>query len=98
MPVSAMAFADDLALYCLQRGEQGGCAVAFVIVGHGAAAPLLDRQPRLGAIQRLNLTLFVHAEYDRLLRRIQVQTYDISHLFQNLRIARKLESLGAMGL
>src|SRR5713226_7452189 len=98
MPVSLMAFTDDLSLECLQSGEQGGGAVAFVIVGHRAATPLLNRQPRLGAIQGLNLTLFVHAEYQRLLRWIQVQTDDIGHLFQKLRIARKLESLGAMRL
>jgi len=37
------------------------------------------------------LTLFVDAQYDRLLRGIQVQSYDIGHLFQKLRIARKLK-------
>src|SRR5713226_1764730 len=98
MPVSLMAFAHDLSLECFPGGEQGGRAVAFVIVGHRAASPLLDRQPRLCAIQRLNLALFVYAEDDRLLRRIQVQAYHISHLFQELRIARKFKSLRAMWL
>src|SRR5438445_6603810 len=98
MTVSLVAFADDLTLSCLQSGKQGGRADVFVIVGHGAASPLLDRQPRLCAIQCLNLALFVYTEYDRLLRGIQVQTHHIGHLFQKLRIARKLEGFRAMGL
>ena len=89
---------DDLAVQHTQRREQGRRAIAFVIVGHGAASPLLDRQPRLRAIQRLNLALFVDAEYDRLLRRIEVQSHYIGHLFQELRIARKLKGFRAMGL
>src|SRR5947208_9605748 len=68
MPVSGMTFADDLTFYSLQGSEQGSRTVAFVIVGHCAASPLLDRQPRLRAIQRLNLALFVYAQDDRLLR------------------------------
>src|ERR1700683_1572921 len=61
MPVSRMTFANDLALQGIQGGEQGGRPVALVIVGHCAASTLLDGQPRLGAIQCLNLALFVYA-------------------------------------
>jgi hypothetical protein len=93
-----MAFADYLAFQGLQSSEQGGRAVALVIVGHRAASPFLDRQPRLGAIQRLNLALFVYAQDNRLLRGIQVQAHHIGHLFQELRIARELKSLCAMWL
>src|ERR1035438_939854 len=71
-------------------------SVAFVIVGHCAATPLLDWQPGLGAVQSLNLAFFVDAENDCLLRRIQVQTHDIGHLLQKLRIARQLEGFRAM--
>jgi len=67
-------------------------------VGHRAASSLLDWQPRLCTIQGLNLALFVNAEYDRLLRWIQVQTHHIGHLFQKLRIARKFKRLRAMWL
>src|ERR1039457_3965168 len=98
MPVSLMAFADDLALQGLQGGEEGGRAIALVIVGHSAATPFLDRQPWLCTIQCLNLALFVYAENDPLLRGIQVQTHHIGHLFQKLRIARKLKGLRAMWL
>ena len=67
-------------------------------MGHRAASPLFDRQPRLCTIQCLNLALFVYAEDDRLLRGIQVQTHHVSHLFQKLGIARELKSLRTMWL
>src|SRR5713226_6867500 len=38
MPVPFVALANHLALQCLQSCEQGGGAVAFVIMGHGAPA------------------------------------------------------------
>jgi hypothetical protein len=38
--------------------------MALVIVGHGAGADLLHRQPRLGAIQRLNLALLIDRQHD----------------------------------
>ena len=98
VPVAGHAIADHVAVEHAQGREQRGGAVALVIMRHGPAAALLDRQPRLCAIQRLNLALFVYAEDDRLLRRIQIQTHHIGHLFQKLRIARELKSFRAMRL
>src|SRR5271167_3155010 len=54
-----------------------GQAMAFIIMGHGAGAALLDRQPRLGAVERLDLALLVDAEHHRLVRRAQVEADDI---------------------
>jgi len=93
-----MAFTDDLALQRVQRGEQSCCSVAFVIVGQSSATPLFEGQSRLRPVQRLNLALFVDAKHHRLLRRIQIQTHYVGHLFQELRIARELESLRKMRL
>src|SRR5262249_47302948 len=59
MPVALHAAADDLALEHVEGGEEGRGAVADVVVGHGAAAPLLDRQPRLGPVEGLDLALFI---------------------------------------
>jgi hypothetical protein len=55
MPVALHAAADDLAFEHVEGGEEGSGAVADIVVGHGAAAPLLDRQPRLGPVERLDL-------------------------------------------
>jgi len=60
MAVFLLAQAEDLAIGGVQRGEQGGRAVALVIVGHGCAAALLHGQAGLGAVQSLYLTLLVH--------------------------------------
>lgn len=43
MPVALHAPADDAAFQHIQRGKQSRGAVPFVVVGHGAAATLLQR-------------------------------------------------------
>ncbi len=62
MPVALHAAPDDLAFEHVEGGEQGGGAVALVIVGHRGAAPFLHRQPGLGAVERLDLAFLVDAE------------------------------------
>src|SRR5260370_25539931 len=59
MPVARHALADDTALQHIERPEQRRRAVALVVVGHRAATALLDQQPRLGAVERLDLRLLV---------------------------------------
>ena len=49
------AAADHGAVEDVEGGEQGGGAVALVVVGHGAAFAGLDRQAGLGAVERLDL-------------------------------------------
>ncbi len=60
--VALHAAADHRAVEHAERGEQGGGAVALVVVRHGLAAPGLDRQSGLGAVERLDLALFVERE------------------------------------
>jgi len=64
MPVALHAAADHGALEHVERGEQGGGAVALVVVGHSPGLARLERQPRLGAIEGLNLGLLVDREHD----------------------------------
>jgi hypothetical protein len=54
------AAADHGAVEHAERGEQGSGAVPFVVVRHGLAAPRLDRQSGLGAVERLDLALLVN--------------------------------------
>jgi len=56
------AVADHFAIEHAQRGEQCGRAVALVVVRHGPAAPLLDRQSWLGTIECLDLAFLVDAQ------------------------------------
>ena len=59
MAVALHAAADDRAVEHVEGGEQRGRAVALVVVGHGPGPPLLHRQARLGAVERLDLALLV---------------------------------------
>jgi hypothetical protein len=58
------ALANNLALKDIERREQGGDAMALVIVGYGAGAPLLHRQTRLGAVKGLDLATWGFAGQD----------------------------------
>ena len=48
VPVALHAAADDFALEDIEDGEQGGGAMAFVVMGHGGAAPLFLTADRAG--------------------------------------------------
>ena len=45
MPMAGQAFADDHPGQHVERGEQGGGAVTFVVVGHGPDRPFLIGNP-----------------------------------------------------
>jgi len=49
-------------------------------MGHGLAAPGLDRQPGLGAVERLDLAFFIDRQHHRMGRRIDVEPNNISEL------------------
>ena len=72
MPVAAHALTDDLAVEHVERGEQGGCPVPLIVVGHRAATAALHWQPRLGAVERLNLALLIDRQHRRVSRRIEI--------------------------
>jgi hypothetical protein len=54
--------ANDLAFEDIESSRQRRCAMAFVVVGHRAGSALLHRQAGWGAVERLDLRLFVDRE------------------------------------
>ncbi len=68
-----------------------GGAVALIVVGHRPAAPRLQRQTRLGAVERLDLRLLIDAEHHRVRRRVNVKPDDVAQLGDEFRIARQFE-------
>jgi len=70
--VPGEALVDDLAGRHVQGSEEGRGAVPLVVVRHRTRSPLLQREARLGAVQRLDLALRVEGEDDRPLRRRQI--------------------------
>ena len=75
----------------VQGRKQRGRTMPFVVVGHGAGAPLLERQARLRTVQRLNLALLVDGEDHGVFRRIDVEPDDIAKLRRELRVVRDPE-------
>jgi hypothetical protein len=60
------------------RRKQGRGAVSFVIVGDRAGAPLLHRQARLGAVERLDLALLIDRQNHGVVRRIDIEADDVA--------------------
>src|SRR3954447_21555087 len=85
MPVPRHTLADDPALDHVECGEQGRRTVTLIIVGHRATAASLHRQPRLGAVERLDLRLLVNRQHQRVLGWINVEADNIPHLGGKLR-------------
>jgi hypothetical protein len=52
----------------------------------------------LGTLERLNLAFFIDAQHHRVIRRIEVETDDVAHLLDELRVGRELEASGAVRL
>ena len=73
MAMTRHAGPDHLAVEHVESREQGRRAVALVVVRHGAGAPLLQRQSRLGAVERLDLALLVDRQDDGMRRRSDVE-------------------------
>jgi len=60
-------------------------------MGHGLAAPGLDRQPGLGAVERLDLAFFIERQHHRMGRRIDIEPNNISELVGKAGVARAFE-------
>jgi len=61
---------------------------------HGSslpARPFFDRQPGLGAVERLDLALLIDREHDRVRRRIDVEPRRLAAAWDELRVLRQLE-------
>jgi hypothetical protein len=89
--VALPGLADDLAR--TRIGEQAGGAVALVVVGAALDLSWAHGQQRRGATESLNLTLLVHAQHQRTVRRIEIQAHNVAHLVEEQRVAAELERL-----
>ena len=96
MPVPLHAPAQHRAVEHVQGREQRGRAMALVVVGRGHGPALLHRQPRLGAVERLDLGFLVHGEHDRVRRRVQVEPDHVAQLGDERRVLGELEGAHPM--
>ena len=64
MAMALHVAADHSSIEDVHGGEQASRSVSLVIMGHCSGAALLHRQSGLGAIERLDLALFVDGQDD----------------------------------
>ena len=74
----------DGAIGDVHRGKQCRGSIACVIMIHCLHPPGEHRQASLCAVERLDFTLLVHAQYDRMFRRAEIHGhYIIQFLFKH---------------
>ena len=73
MPMAGLALGEDRAGSDVERGKQGGRAVADVIVGDALDIAQSHGQHGLGAVQGLNLALLIDAQHQGMIGRVQIQ-------------------------
>jgi hypothetical protein len=98
VPVTSVAAASHFPSGHVESSEQGGGSVLDVIMRPALHLGGLHRQQRLSAVQRLDLRLLIHAQNNRLLRRMQVETHHIGERGRQLRVGAELEAAAALGL
>lgn len=98
MPVAGFALGENGPGGDVQGGKQSGRPVANVIVDDSLDVTEAHGQHRLRPVQSLNLALFIDAQHQSMIGRIQIQTRDIAHFFDEERIVGKFETASAMGL
>jgi hypothetical protein len=67
-------------------------------MGHRGGTPGLEWQRGLGAVQRLDLALLVHAQHHGLLGRVEVEPDHVDELLLEPWVTRDLEGLHQVGL
>jgi hypothetical protein len=65
--------------------------MALLVMSHGSSAPLLHRQPPLGAIEGLNLALLIDGQDNGMVGRVDVEADDLVQFSGKLRIVGQLE-------
>src|SRR5215510_4610634 len=82
----------------VQGGKKGYRSMPIVVVGLGANVSLAQRQAGLGAFEGLTLALFIAAEHQGPIGRIEVETHHVPELFLKLKVLGELESAHPVGL
>ena len=98
VPVPLHAAADHGAVQHVERREQRRRSMPYIVVGHGGTAARLERQASLGAVERLNLALFVDGQHHGLGRRSEIEAHHVDQLVGEVRVARALEAAHPMRL
>src|SRR3954465_7310337 len=98
MAMAPVTVADGDSARYIQGRKQRRHTMPLVIVRLSCRYAWSERQHRLGAVQRLDLALFINAQHDRMIWRIHIQSHDVPHLLHKLRVFGEFEVLYPMRL
>ena len=98
MAMLVHAASDHGSVEDVERREQRRRAVALVVMRHRPALSGLDRQARLGAVEGLDLALFVDGDDDGVHGRVHVEADDVLDLLGEFGIVGAFERAQAMRL
>jgi len=98
VPVPRHAIANHFSIQHAKGRKQRRRSMTDIIMRHRAAAAFLHRQPRLRSVERLDLAFFVDTQNQGFFRRIQIQTHDITQLFDKTFVSAEFERFDPMGL
>ena len=98
MAMARLATGQHGAIEDIERCKQGRCAMTLVVMGGALDVAEAHGQHGLRSLQRLALTLLVHADHQSILRWAKVKADHVAQLLYEERIVGQLESLCAMGL
>jgi hypothetical protein len=79
IPVTTMTFADDASGRDVQRGKQRRRSVAHVVMRPVLGLSGTHRHQGRGAIEGLNLTVFIDRQQQGASRRIEIQPHNVAH-------------------
>jgi hypothetical protein len=98
LPMTRHAVPDDDAIEHCQGCKQRGGTVALVVVRHGSAAALLQREAWLGAVEGLELAFHFSTQDQGFVPGIDVQADDIVEPLNKMLIPADLEGFDQMRL
>ena len=98
MAMAFFAAGEDFAGGDVERGKQRCRAVADIVVRHTFDITQAHRENGLGAVQRLDLALLIHAQDHGVLGRIKIQTDNIADFFDEKGIIGDFKMALPMGL
>jgi hypothetical protein len=96
--VALVAAPDDPTGDDVQGGKQRGRAVALVVMAASLGLPRAHRQQRLGAVERLDLRLFIDAQHQSAVGRVEIEPNGVAHFVDKQRVGRQLEGFDTVRL
>jgi hypothetical protein len=96
VPMPAITGADGDSRSYIHSRQQRRNTMPLVIVGLASGHARRQRQNRFRPIQCLDLAFLIQADYNRTIRRVQIQAHNVPYLFHKLWVFGELEVLYTM--